>query len=518
MQNHKEPRKTIGIRILDIKHLVLYMALIPIYLTFHFVKKLSIKLKFLTGFKNLLQRFIYLLDNDKEDSMAKVELISLAIENMAYKKKRTIVTIGGMTVGIASIVFLVSIGYGLQSLVIDRVARLEELRQAEVSVLPGSNLLINDETIESFTVIENVEMVLPQIAVAGKVNYNNSLIDTAVYGVTKDYLEQSAIAPVIGEIFDSNELATDIESTVKTFVEEKEAQVEVLPNGWVEVEGESSPDEQILVSKIIFPVEIKTRGAVVNKAFLRVLGLNEDEALNKSFNISFIATSNSLITDQDRIESTAVDYTIIGVTPDEITPLIYVPFTHLKALGIDNYSQMKVVINKEDNLRNVRDSIESQGYATDSVADTVDQINKIFATAKIALASLGTIALFVAALGMFNTLTVSLLERFREIGLLKTMGMKSTEVRDLFLAESMIMGSSGGFLGLAVGLAIGKILEFFLSMYAVSQNIGSITIVSIPLSFAILVILLSFVVGIITGIYPAKQATKISALNALRYE
>jgi len=518
MRKRKKSEKTIKVRLVDIKNLILFMLLIPVYLVFHFVKKLSKKLKLLKGFESFLQKIIYLLDRDKEDNMAKTELISLAIENMSYKKKRTSVTIGGMTVGIASIVFLVSIGYGLQALVIDRVARLEELRQAEISTVPGSNLLVNNETIESFAEIENVDMVLPQIAVAGKVNYNNSLIDTAVYGVTKDYLDQSAIAPVKGKIFESNELDTDIKSKVETFKEEKEPKVEVLPNGWVEVEGESTPDEQVLVSKIIFPPEIEVRNAVVNKAFLRVLSLNEEEALSKTFKISFIATSNSLITDQDRIESTVIEYRIIGVTPDEITPLIYIPFVHLKALGIDNYSQMKVVVNKESNLREVRNDIESKGYATTSVSDTVDQINQLFATAKIALASLGTIALFVAALGMFNTLTVSLLERFREIGLLKTMGMKSTEVRDLFLAESMIMGSTGGFLGLLTGLAVGKILEFFLSMYAISQNIGSITIVSIPWSFAVLVILLSFVVGVLTGIYPAKQATKISALNALRYE
>ena len=119
---------------------------------------------------------------------------------------------------------------------------------------------------------------------------------------------------------------------------------------------------------------------------------------------------------------------------------------------------------------------------------------------------------------MFNTLTVSLLERTREIGLLKAMGMKSHEVRDLFLAESMIMGSLGGFLGLTVGLLVGKILELFLSIYAILNGIGAITIVHIPLTFALFIVLISFMVGVLTGLYPARRATTISALNALRYE
>ena len=74
------------------------------------------------------------------------------------------------------------------------------------------------------------------------------------------------------------------------------------------------------------------------------------------------------------------------------------------------------------------------------------------------LALLGLMALSVAALGMFNTLTVSLMERTHEVGLMKTMGMKSNEVRDLFMAESLIMGISGGVFGLIVGFILGKIL------------------------------------------------------------
>ena len=131
---------------------------------------------------------------------------------MLSKKNRSTVTVGGMMVGIASIVFLVSIGYGLQSLVINRVARLDEMRQTDVGILPGSHLLLNDDVLKSFSNISDVELALPQIAVVGKVNYNNSSTDMAVYGVTKDYLEQSAIAPVVGKAFDNNSLETDIEA------------------------------------------------------------------------------------------------------------------------------------------------------------------------------------------------------------------------------------------------------------------------------------------------------------------
>ena len=97
---------------------------------------------------------------------------------------------------------------------------------------------------------------------------------------------------------------------------------------------------------------------------------------------------------------------------------------------------------------------------------------------------------------------------------MKAMGMRSSEVKDLFLAESMILGSSGGFLGLLAGYLFAKFIELLVSGYAIFKGVGFVSIVSIPILFAFVIILLSFIVGWLTGIYPAKRSTKISALNA----
>jgi len=126
--------------------------------------------------------------------------------------------------------------------------------------------------------------------------------------------------------------------------------------------------------------------------------------------------------------------------------------------------------------------------------------------------------LSVAALGMFNTLTVSLLERTREVGLMKAMGMKSSEVQELFLTESMVMGFLGGILGIILGLLSGKILGIILSLFAVFKGVGIVDISYLPFSFILIILFLSLFVGLATGIYPARRATRISALNALRYE
>jgi len=259
------------------------------------------------------------------------------------------------------------------------------------------------------------------------------------------------------------------------------------------------------------------REAVVNKAFLSVLGIKENESVGKKFNVSFVATEG-LINENKKIISTSIEYTIIGVTPDIKTPIIYVPIIDIKQLGLSNYSQVKLVVSDQKELSHARRQIEVLGFKTTSVVDTVSQIENLFGTLRLILGLLGVVALSVAALGMFNTLTISLLERTHEIGMMKAIGMKSTEVQDLFLTESMTMGFFGGIGGLTLGAVAGKLLSLILSVFAVFKGVGFLDISSIPLSFVILIAFLSLMVGILTGIYPAHRATKISALDALRYE
>lgn len=502
-------------------YVIRYMLLILIFAFLSIVRKLANKLKLFHGLEMAVTKFASLLDPTSENNISKIELIDLAVQNMKAKQSRSVITIGGMTIGISAIVFLVSIGYGVQSMVVNRVARLEELKQMEISTSPNSNLYIDDTLLKVIKDFPNVEMVLPQIAVVGKINYKNSSTDMAGYGVTKDYLEQSAISPVVGKSFESNETQATFEvltDTTTQVVTEDPVQDQVLVGNWVSVPGESDVENTLKISRLILPESLKDRQAVVNRAFLKVLSINESEAIGLPFSVAFIATGKVLAEGQDRIESKPAEYTIVGVTPDDKIPLFYVPFIHLKSLGINNYSQAKIVVKDEKSLQGVRSLAEAQGFTTISVVDTVAQINSLFETVRTVLALVGTIALFVAALGMFNTLTVSLLERTREIGLLKSMGMKSSEIRDSFLAESMIMGSLGGIMGITVGFVLGKILELILSIVAIKGGLGWISMVDIPVSFGLLIIFVSFSVGVFTGIYPARRATKISALNALRYE
>jgi ABC-type antimicrobial peptide transport system permease subunit len=209
---------------------------------------------------------------------------------------------------------------------------------------------------------------------------------------------------------------------------------------------------------------------------------------------------------------------IVGVTAEDTTPFFYVPFIDIRGIGITNYTQAKIILNTQQSLPKVREHIESLGYSTESVFDTVSEIDNLFATFRIILGIVGLIAVIIASLGMFNTLTVSLLERTREVGFMKAMGMKSYEIKDLFLTESLIMGILGGTGGLLAGHLGGLFINLILSIFSWLQGGETIDTTYIPNSLIVAIVLLALSVGIITGFYPAYRATKISALNALRYE
>ncbi|GIW60411.1 MAG: hypothetical protein KatS3mg087_1477 [Patescibacteria group bacterium] len=276
----------------------------------------------------------------------------------------------------------------------------------------------------------------------------------------------------------------------------------------------SSPNKES--KKVSIPAEAQ-KEAVVNSAFLKVLGFKDENPVGKEFDVSFIVTGDYLDS-QEKVESDFTSYKIVGVVPGDESPFFYVPLKDVVHLGVKNYSQTKVVSVSKEKLPEIREKIESLGFITASVADTVAQINSLFGTVRLILALLGGVALGVASLGMFNTLTISLLERTREVGLMKAMGMTADEVKRLFLTESMLMGYLGGMIGLGIGFIAGKIVSLLLSVLGFAKGAGFIDVSFIPGSFLVLIFILSLVVGLITGIYPSKRATKISALDALRYE
>jgi len=166
--------------------------------------------KILTRFGKKLFLLMKKLDQAKKNSISQREIIRMSIQNMVHKKNRTIITVGGMSIGIGAIVFLVSIGFGLQDLVVSRIAKLEEMRQAEIMPDAQGQVFIDDGSLSEFQKISGVEEVYPLISLVGRVNINNSITDAVVHGVTGDYLSNSAMKPIKGVFFENNQIAREV--------------------------------------------------------------------------------------------------------------------------------------------------------------------------------------------------------------------------------------------------------------------------------------------------------------------
>lgn len=315
-----------------------------------------------------------------------------------------------MGIGIGFITFLLSLGYGIENLVISEMAEIEEMKQILVDPAISSEIVLDSERYSLIESVDGVSKIYPLISIATTIFYSESQTDVVAYGVQDEYLDVTKTVFVDGETF-------------------KRGQNEL----------------------------------VLGDEILKMLGVEPKDIIGKNISLEFVPVGKEIEnTSSDKNISGAFDskieYLVKGVVADSSGPVLYFPIEHAQSLGVENYSELLVELEEGENMISVRTEIESLGMKTSSVMDTVSEVEKIFGYLRIGLAIIGTVAFIIAILGMVNTLTVSLMERTREVGLLKSIGMRSTEVRKLFITEAMLIAFSGGITGVLIGIICGGFL------------------------------------------------------------
>jgi ABC-type lipoprotein export system ATPase subunit/ABC-type lipoprotein release transport system permease subunit len=431
------------------------------------------KSKISTKVSNLIIKIFNKLESDKDGlqkSISSWDIGEISLSYLMVKRSRTLITVLGVGVGIGFITFLLSIGYGLENLVVNEIAEIEEMRQVIVDPVVGGEVDIDDERYELISNKSGVKEKYPLINVATTAYYGDSQTDLVAYGVESDYLSV----------------------TRETFLE---------GNTFKSTENE----------------------VVISEDVMSLLGLDEDEILGQDLELEFIPVDREteIIEEEEDVAGAyddRVSYKVTGIVAGDSTPIVYFPLEDAKDLGIEVYSEVLVVLDDTADMASVRREIESLGMKTSSVMDTVNQIEQLFGYLRIGLAVIGGIAFVIAILGMINTLTVSLMERTREVGLLKSIGMQSEEVKKLFITESMLISFFGGVSGIIIGALMGLIISGILSAIAVSRGGDYLIISKLPLYLVGGVIFVSVLIGYLTGLYPSRRAVKMSPLDALRYE
>lgn len=395
--------------------------------------------------------------------MKLIDIIGIAVSTFVNNKMRTLLTIFGISIGISAIVFLVSIGFGLQSITIGEIQSIKALKTYNVTSGDSKILAMDDTTIEKFKKITNVASVNPSLAVSGQIAYNGSKTDVLANLATVEYIDLESPRLDVGESF-----------------------------------REDSGDRINVTSVVADAFSMKPSELIGKEVTLSAYILNPDNP-------------KVPLTQQKR-------FVVSGVIKDSTASYVYAPIKQFTIPPKTQYSVIKVKVNDSADMAKIKGIITADGYKASSIGEKIDQMNRIFNIAQIVLLVLGAIAMVVASIGMFNTLTISLLERTKDIGVMKALGATDRAIYLIFLSEAASISLAGGLSGVLIAMVSGNVINIAVSSLAVRAGGEPVHPFQAPLAFIGIILGFSLLVGILTGLYPARRAAGLNPLDALRYE
>ena len=185
----------------------------------------------------------------------------------------------------------------------------------------------------------------------------------------------------------------------------------------------------------------------------------------------------------------------------------------------NSYSALIVRASRSSQVEGIENQIKQLDYNTFSLLDATRNLRKFFAILDLFLGIFGSLALAVASLGIINTLVMSILERRREIGIMKAIGASDSDVQKLFFAEAGAMGIFGGGFGVLMGWIMGRAINFGTRVYMQrQQQFTPDDVWLVPLWLVLGAIGFSVIVSLLAGLYPAARAARLDPVQALRYD
>lgn len=451
----------------------------------------------------------------------------MSLSSLWRRKLRTILTMLGVVVGTASIVVMISLGLGLQRASMKQIEQYGGL--TTITVYSGDNgyyyydggmavsesgsdsnepVRINDSMIETLSQIEHVEIVSPVLSIYVKAKQGVWEGDFNIRGMSREALEKMNIKVAEGTLPTSDtELQLFYGNTVITNFYNAKTQQYYWETGEL-------PDVDFMGTPmfVIFDTDAywnyKSGGtdengapaAAPKKYVVPACGIMEGGPEDWGENSYYaLCDVNALKT---QLKKAFKGKNI----PGQPTNKNGKPYKELY------YDEAYVRVDDMKNVTAVQEQIRALGLQPQSNVEWMEQVQEQSRSIQAALGGIGAVALFVAAIGIANTMMMSIYERTKEIGIMKVLGCDMSAIRNMFLTEAGFIGLIGGTAGLILSYGISAIINFVMKegYYA--------DISYIPFYLAALALVFAVLIGMLAGLFPALRAMKLSPLAAIRNE
>jgi putative ABC transport system permease protein len=448
------------------------------------------------------------------------DVAELAVRNLRESVLRNSLTTLGISVGVASLVAMLSLGIGLQQLasrhlektglfdtvVVTSRRDLHNYEHEEKSgPAPAQSPGLDERARQGIEKLPYVQEAYPDIRFVAELRYEDKPHLVSVAGLPSSAQENDSFEGMQGRFFSTANAAEAI--LQKSFAEE------LLGKAHNSGANQSNLGE---LAKPLLGKEL-----VIHYA-------------ERTTSPGSAGASYSVLSREQKL-------TIVGISdldPDSMRgqahARVFIPLKLAEGLHVmqpndlrdtssafgetPSYSSVQVRVKNPSKVQNVEDAVKKMGFNAYSIVDASRSIRRFFEVLDLFLGIFGSLALAVASIGIVNTLVMAILERRREIGIMKAIGASDADVKGLFFAEAGAMGVFGGLFGVALGWTIGRAINFGTNIYLQRQSFPREQIWLVPWWLVAGAIAFSIVVSLISGLYPASRAARLDPVQALRYE
>jgi putative ABC transport system permease protein len=463
------------------------------------------------------------------------DLTELALRNLRESILRNSLTTIGISVGVASLVAMLSLGIGLQQLASRRlmksglfdtvvVTSRRDLRnfnreEERSGPAPGESRILDEPTRQQIEQFPNVLEANPDIRFITELRYDDKPHLTMIAALAESAKSSDAFDNVQGNFFSSDTAPEAI--LQKAFAEELLGRT---PRPGLDETNVKELAAPLLGKELV--MRYAQREAAKSAPSANEHAPTPNEGVE--------GAAYSVVSREQKLK-------IVGVAdldPESMRgptrARVFLPLKLAESLHIMQptdlreisrattdkpvYSSLSVRVKNPSQIQTVEDAVKKMGFNTFSILDASKSIQQFFKVLDVFLGIFGSLALAVAFIGIVNTLVMAILERRREIGIMKAIGASDGDVKKLFFAEAGAMGILGGIAGVVLGWAIGQAINLGTNIYLKSQSFPPEHFWSVPWWLVAFALLFSFLVSLAAGLYPAGRAARLDPVQALRYE